>query len=75
MLTGNFEVQANMFQLIEENIKADINDEVLSKCILKVKEELNEIERQKEILSDALEMLNSFKKNDSKKSEGIVSLK
>ncbi|MFD4707950.1 HEAT repeat domain-containing protein [Gottfriedia sp. NPDC058432] len=63
LLTGNFEVQANTFQLIEENINSDINDEVLSKCILKVKEELNELERQKDILSDALEMLKSFKKN------------
>ncbi|WP_088070001.1 HEAT repeat domain-containing protein [Gottfriedia luciferensis] len=63
LLTGNFEVQANSFQLIEENINSDVNDEVLLKCILKVKEELNEIERQKEILLDALEMLNSFKKN------------
>jgi hypothetical protein len=62
MLTGNFEVQANSYQLIEENIKADVTDEVLLKCIIKVKQQLDELERQQEILSDALEMLFSFKK-------------
>ncbi|XRG80769.1 hypothetical protein V5E38_10895 [Rossellomorea sp. GAMAL-10_SWC] len=29
LLTGNFEVQANSFQLIEENINSVVNDEVL----------------------------------------------
>lgn len=62
LLTGNFEVQANSFQLIEENIKSDITDEVLLKCILKIKKELDEIERQQDILTDALEMLFSVKK-------------
>jgi hypothetical protein len=62
MLTGKFEVQANSYQLIEENINADVTDEVLLKCILKVKKQLDELERQQEILSDALEILFSFKK-------------
>jgi hypothetical protein len=62
LLSGNFEVQSNSYQLIEENIKSDVTDEVLLKCILKVKKELEEIERQQDIVSDALEMLFSIKK-------------
>ncbi|KPB03127.1 HEAT repeat domain-containing protein [Bacillus sp. CHD6a] len=62
LLTGNYEVQMNSYQLIEESIKSKIDDEVLLNCILKVKKELDEIERQQDILSDALEMLFSLKK-------------
>ncbi|WML45455.1 HEAT repeat domain-containing protein [Neobacillus sp. PS3-40] len=62
LLNGNFEVQANSYQLIEENINSEITDEVLLNCILKVKKELDEIERQQDILADALEMLFSLKK-------------
>jgi HEAT repeat protein len=61
LITGNFEVQAQAYQLIE-SINGKISDEILFKCILRVKEELNEIERQQEILSDTLETLFSFKK-------------
>jgi hypothetical protein len=62
LLTGNYEVQINSYHLIEENMNSTISDEVLLNSILKVKKELDEIERQKEILSDALEMLLSLKK-------------
>lgn len=62
LLTGNFEVQANSYELIEDNIKSTISDEVLLNCIVKVKKELGEIELKKDILSDALEMLFSLKK-------------
>lgn len=62
LITGNFEVQAHAYQLIEK-INGEISDEVLLKCIIKVKKELNEIERQQEILADALEMLFDFKIN------------
>jgi hypothetical protein len=62
LLTGNFEVQANTYELIEENIKSAISDEVLLNSIIKVKKELGDIERQKDILSVALEMLLSLKK-------------
>jgi HEAT repeat protein len=61
LITGNFEVQAQAYQLIE-SINGKISDEILFECILRVKEELNEIERQQEILSDTLETLFSFKK-------------
>jgi hypothetical protein len=61
LITGNFEVQAQAYQLII-SIKGDISDEVLLKCIIKVKKELNEIERQHEILSETLETLYTFKK-------------
>ncbi|MBE4906958.1 HEAT repeat domain-containing protein [Bacillus luteolus] len=63
LLTGNYEVQMNSYQLIEENVNSTISDEVLLNSILKVKKELDEIERQTEILSDALEMLLTLKKN------------
>ncbi|WP_227938164.1 HEAT repeat domain-containing protein [Alkalihalobacillus deserti] len=61
LITGNFEVQAQAFQLIE-SINDEVSDEILLKCIVKVKDELNEIKRQQEILSDTLETLFSFKK-------------
>jgi nucleotide-binding universal stress UspA family protein len=61
LITGNFEVQLQAYQLIEV-INSVISDEVLLKCILKVKDGLNEIERQHEILSDTLEMLFTLKK-------------
>ncbi|WP_246359060.1 hypothetical protein [Paenibacillus phytorum] len=44
LITGNFEVQAEAYQLIEA-INSEVTDEVLLKCILKVKDGLNEIER------------------------------
>jgi hypothetical protein len=61
LITGNFEVQLQAYQLIEV-INSEIPDDVLLKCILKVKDGLNEIERQHELLSDSLEMLFAFKK-------------
>lgn len=61
LITGNFEVQAQSYQLIE-SIKGEISDEVLLKCIIKVKEELNEKERQMELLSDTVETLYTYKK-------------
>ncbi|WP_088068101.1 HEAT repeat domain-containing protein [Gottfriedia luciferensis] len=59
LLTGNFEVQANSFRLIEKNINSDVKDEVILKCILKVNEELYGHKRLQDILSDALEILTS----------------
>ncbi|UNL83251.1 HEAT repeat domain-containing protein [Priestia koreensis] len=61
LLSGNFEVQMESYQLIEENIHSDLSDDLILKCIIKVKKELDEIERQKEILSDALDLLFSLK--------------
>ncbi|RJS59258.1 HEAT repeat domain-containing protein [Bacillus sp. PK3_68] len=61
LINGNFEVQAQAHQLIKA-INGKIPDEILCKCILQVKEKLNEIERQEGILSDALETFSSFKK-------------
>lgn len=61
LLSGNFEVQMEAYQLIEENIYSDLSDDVILKCIIKVKKELDEIERKKEILSDALDLLFSLK--------------
>ena len=63
LINGNFEVQAQAYQLIE-SIKGEISDEVLLNCIIEVKEELNEIERRKDILSDTLETMFAFKKNN-----------
>jgi HEAT repeat protein len=62
LMTGNYEVQLNSYELIEENIKSPISDEVLLNPISKVKNKLKEIERQKEILTDALDILFSLKK-------------
>jgi len=61
LINGNFEVQAQAYQLIEST-KGEISDEVLLNCIIEVKEELNEIERQMDIMSDTLETLFAFKK-------------
>ncbi|MFJ7973818.1 HEAT repeat domain-containing protein [Psychrobacillus sp. NPDC096389] len=61
LINGKFEVQAQAYQLIE-SIKGELSEEVLLSCIIEVKEELNEIERQKDIMSDTLEMLLAFKK-------------
>ncbi|MEK3974011.1 MULTISPECIES: HEAT repeat domain-containing protein [unclassified Psychrobacillus] len=61
LINGNFEVQAQAYQLIE-SIKGEISDEVLLNCIIEVKEELNDKERQMEILSDTIETLCTFKK-------------
>ncbi|MGC8230874.1 HEAT repeat domain-containing protein [Pseudobacillus badius] len=61
LINGNFEVQAQAYQLIEA-INGRIPADTLFNCILKIKEELNEIERQQEILSETLDTLFSFKK-------------
>ncbi|MDQ0878809.1 HEAT repeat protein [Paenibacillus sp. V4I3] len=61
LITGNFEVQLQANELIEE-INLGVSDEVLLRCILKVKEGINEVERQHEILSDTLERLFTLKK-------------
>lgn len=62
LITGNYEVQMESYELIKENINSEITDEVLLNCILKIKKELDEIERQQDIFSDTLEMLFSLKK-------------
>jgi HEAT repeat protein len=61
LITGNFEVQFQAYELIEE-INSGVSDEVLLRCILKVKDGINEIERQHDILSDTLERLFTLKK-------------
>jgi hypothetical protein len=61
LITGNFEVQLQANELIEE-INSGVSDEVLLRCILKVKDGINEIERQHDILSDTLERLFTLKK-------------
>jgi len=61
LINGNFEVQAQAYQLIE-SIKGEISDEVILNCIIEVKEGLNEMERQMDIMSDTLETLFAFKK-------------
>lgn len=61
LLTGNYEVQMESYELIKENIYSQISDEVLLNSILRVKKELVELERQQDILSDALEILFSLK--------------
>jgi HEAT repeat protein len=61
LITGNFEVQLQAYELIEE-INSGVSDEVLLRCILKVKDGINEIERQHDILSDTLERLFTLKK-------------
>ncbi|SEB92474.1 HEAT repeat domain-containing protein [Paenibacillus sp. GP183] len=61
LITGNFEVQAEAYQLIEA-MNSEVSDEILLKSILKVKDALNEIERQHQIISDTLEKLFSLKK-------------
>lgn len=61
LITGNFEVLVQSFQLIE-SIDGEIPDEVLLKCLDKVKQELKEIERKQDILTETLEMLFTLKK-------------
>lgn len=60
LVTGNFEVQAQAYQLIE-SIDDGVSDEVLLKCLIKVKQELNELERKQDILTDTLEILFTLK--------------
>ncbi|WP_409292470.1 HEAT repeat domain-containing protein [Peribacillus sp. SCS-37] len=62
LLTGNFEVQLTSFELIEENVHSPVSDEVLLNTILKVKNELSEIERKKDLYTEALEMICSLKR-------------
>lgn len=61
LITGNFEVQAQAYELIDA-MDDVISDETLLSCIIKVKEELNELERQQDILSEVLEKLFTLKK-------------
>jgi hypothetical protein len=61
LITGNFEVQAQSFQLIE-SIDEGVSDEVLLKCLIKVKQELTETERRRDILTETLEQLFTLKK-------------
>ncbi|TWT00943.1 HEAT repeat domain-containing protein [Planomicrobium sp. CPCC 101079] len=55
-LTGNFEVQAGAYQLIE-SMDGKVPADVLLKSLQKVKEQLNEIERQQELHTDVLDFL------------------
>ncbi|WP_281862892.1 HEAT repeat domain-containing protein [Planomicrobium okeanokoites] len=55
-LTGNFEVQAMAYQLLE-SMNGKVPADVLLKSLQKVKEQLNEIERQQELHTDVLDFL------------------
>ncbi|ANU23374.1 HEAT repeat domain-containing protein [Planococcus donghaensis] len=55
-LTGNYEVQAGAYQLIE-SMNRNVSGDVLLKSLQKVKERLDEIERQQELHSDILDFL------------------
>ncbi|ANU12636.1 hypothetical protein B481_1322 [Planococcus halocryophilus Or1] len=55
-LTGNFEVQAGAYQLIE-SMNRIVSGDVLLKSLQKVKERLDEIERQQELHTDVLDFL------------------
>lgn len=60
LITGNFEVQAEAFQLIQA-MKGRISNEMLLKSIEALKDELSELERKHNVLSETLERLYSFK--------------
>ncbi|MGF6949089.1 hypothetical protein QF028_001594 [Neobacillus sp. B4I6] len=62
LITGNFEVQAEVFQLIEA-MNGRFPKKMLLKSIETLKDELSELERKQNVLSDTLERLYSFKKN------------
>ncbi|EMF45546.1 hypothetical protein B481_3099 [Planococcus halocryophilus Or1] len=55
-LTGNFEVQAGAYQLIE-SMNKKVSGDVLLESLQKVKERLDEIERQQELHSNVLDFL------------------
>ncbi|WP_284640772.1 HEAT repeat domain-containing protein [Paenibacillus silviterrae] len=61
LITGNFEVQFHAYELIMEKIHSGISDDVLLRCIQKVRARIDEIERQHDIHSDILEKLISLK--------------
>ncbi|MEK4246421.1 HEAT repeat domain-containing protein [Psychrobacillus sp. FSL K6-2684] len=61
LINGNYEVQAQAYQLIK-SFKKEIPNEVLLDCISNVREELNEIERKVDLMSDTLETLCALKK-------------
>jgi HEAT repeat protein len=61
LITGNFEVQLKAYHLIE-GITYQVKDESLLKSIIMVKNALDELERQQEILSETLDNLLSLKK-------------
>jgi hypothetical protein len=60
LITGNFEVQAEAFQLIEA-MKGIILNEMLIKSMETLKDELSELERKHDVLSETLERLYSSK--------------
>jgi hypothetical protein len=60
LVTGNFEVQAEAYQLIEA-MKGKIPNKMLLKSIETLKYKLSELEREHEVLSETLERLSSFK--------------
>lgn len=55
-LTGNFEVQAMAYQLLE-SMDGKVPAEALLRSLQKVKEQLNEIERQQELHTKVLDFL------------------
>ncbi|MDN7245564.1 hypothetical protein [Planococcus shenhongbingii] len=59
-LTGNFEVQAMAHQLLE-SMDGKVPSDALLKSLQKVKEQLNEIERQREVHTDILDILFELK--------------
>ncbi|MBT2723785.1 hypothetical protein [Bacillus sp. ISL-46] len=62
LITGNFEVQAEAFQLIQ-SMNGRFPNEMLLKSIETLKDELSELERKQNVLSETLERLYSFKQN------------
>lgn len=60
LITGNFEVQAEAYQLIEA-IEGKIPNEMLLKSIESLKDEISELECKHEVLSETLKRLYSFK--------------
>ncbi|MCM3729788.1 hypothetical protein M3226_30105 [Neobacillus cucumis] len=62
LITGNFEVQAEAFHLIEA-MKGTMPNEMLLKSIETIKVELTELERKHDVLSDTLQRLYALKHN------------
>ncbi|WP_203288173.1 DUF4288 domain-containing protein [Metabacillus sp. cB07] len=66
LITGNFEVKAQSYQLIQ-SIRNDIDDKVLLDCMTKIKQELHSLTQEQEILEETLHALSSL--NNEKNTE------
>lgn len=61
LIQGNYEVRHEVMNLVE-SIDAIIPEEIILKCVKKVKQEIKTLKEKQEFLTESLEILHRLKK-------------